>query len=209
MLRRRAGTGFVIASAAAAAVYFRFLREWHLHWGATAHEASGEVAGDELMPDPHIVATRVVEIDAPPSVIWPWLVQMGPGRGGAYTYDWVERRLGIDIHNTDRIIPELQDLKVGDEIAMPGYAMRVERLDPEQAMVVRSSNHAWVWSFELRPANGHTRLISRNRFDTSALPLKDKLAYPLIEPGSWVMERKMLLTIKQRAERLARTQPAT
>jgi hypothetical protein len=58
-----------------------------------------------------------------------------------------------------------------------------------------------VWSFELRPTKGHTRLISRNRFDTSRLPWKDKLAYPVIEPGSWVMERKMLLTIKQRAER--------
>jgi hypothetical protein len=77
------------------------------------------------------------------------------------------------------------------------------RLDPERAMVVWSSNHAWVWSFELRPANGHTRLISRNRFDISALPLRDKLAYPVMEPGSWVMERKMLLTIKQRAEDLA------
>jgi hypothetical protein len=201
------GAGLVIAPAAA--VYFRVLRPWHLHWGATAEEVSGEVAGDELMPAPDIVATRVVEIGAPPSAIWPWLVQMGPGRGGAYTYDWIERRLGIDIRNTDRVIPELQHLKVGDEIPMPGYAMRVERLDPGQAMVVRSSNHAWVWSFELRPANGHTRLISRNRFDTAVLPVKDKLAYPIIEPGSWVMERKMLLTIKERAEHLARTQPPT
>ena len=208
MLVRRAGTGLVIVSAALA-VYFRFLRQWQLHWGATAQEVSGEVAGDELMPDPDIVATRVVEIDAPASAIWPWLVQMGPGRGGAYTYDWIERRLGIDIRNTGRVIPELQHLKVGDEIPMPGYAMRVERLEPGKAMVVRSSNHAWVWSFELRPANGHTRLISRNRFDTAALPVKDKLAYPVIEPGSWVMERKMLLTIKQRAERLAGTQPPT
>ena len=208
MLGRRAGIGLVIVGAAAA-VYFRFLRPWHLHWGATAQEASGEVAGDELMPHPDIVATRVVEIDAPPSAIWPWLVQMGPGRGGAYTYDWIERRLGIDIRNTHHVIPELQHLKVGDEIPMPGYAMRVERLDLGQAMVVRSSNHAWVWSFELRPANGHTRLISRNRFDTAVLPVKDKLAYPVIEPGSWVMERKMLLTIKHRAERLAREQPPT
>ena len=70
-------------------------------------------------------------------------------------------------------------------------------------MVVRSSNHAWVWSFELRPADGHTRLISRNRFHTSALPWKDKLAYPVIEPGSWMMERKMLLTIKHLAEKHA------
>ena len=206
MLAKRIGTGLAILGAAAV-VYARFLRPWHLHWGATAQEAGGEVAGDDLMPDPDIVATRVVEIDAPPSAIWPWLVQMGPGRGGAYTYDWIERRLGIDIRNTDRIIPELQHLKVGDEIPMPGYTMRVERLDPQQAMVIRSSNQAWVWSFELRPAGGHTRLISRNRFDTSALPLRDKLAYPLIEPGSWVMERKMLRTIRQRAEHLARSVP--
>ena len=73
---------------------------------------SGEVAGDELMPDPDIVATRVVEIDAPPSAIWPWLVQMGPGRGGAYTYDWIKRRLGIDIRNANRVIPELQHLNL-------------------------------------------------------------------------------------------------
>src|SRR5215469_10730252 len=207
MKGKRATAGLVIAAAAIAVAYFRFLRPWHLGWGATAQEADGTVAGDELMPAPDIVATRVVEIDAPPPAIWPWLVQMGPGRGGAYTYDWIERRVGIDIRNTDRIIPELQDLKVGDEIPMPGYAMRVERLDPEQAMVIRSSNRAWVWSFEVRPANGHTRLLSRNRFDISALPLRDKLMYPVIEPGSWVMERKMLLTIKRRAERLARTPP--
>src|ERR1700751_1792279 len=132
---------------------------------------------------------------------------MGPGRGGACNYDWIARRLGIHSRKSDPIIPEFQHLQVGDEIRMPGYAMRVERLDPERAMVVRSSNHAWVWSFELRPAGGHTRLISRNRLDTSARALREKLADPVIEPGSWVMERRMLLTIKQRAERLARAQP--
>jgi hypothetical protein len=197
--------GVLVVLGGTAAAYFRFLRDRHMNWGASKLEASGEVAGDELMPHANIVATRVVEIDAPPSAIWPWLVQMGPGRGGAYTYDWIERRLGVDIHNVDRVVPELQNLKVGDEIPMPGYAMRVERLDKEQAMVIRSSNGAWVWSFELRPTNGHTRLISRNRFDTSAWRAKDWLGYPVMEPGSWLMERKMLLTIKQRAERLART----
>jgi hypothetical protein len=194
--------------AGAAVAYFGFGRRWHMTWGATAREASGRVAGDELMPGADIVATRAVEISAPPEAIWPWLVQMGPGRGGAYTYDWIERRFGIDIRNTSRIVPELQDLKVGDEIPMPGYAMRVERLDPLRALVLRSSNHAWVWAFELRPAGGHTRLISRNRFRLAVLPLRDKLMYPIIEPGSWVMERKMLLTIKQRAEQLAAEQAA-
>ena len=130
------------AAGAVGLVYARVLRPWHLHRGATAEEASGAVAGDEFMPDRDVVATRVVEINAPPSAVWPWLVQMGPGRGGAYTYNWIERRLGIDIRNTDHIIPELQNLKVGDEMPMPGYVMRVERLDPGQAMVIRSSSHA-------------------------------------------------------------------
>jgi hypothetical protein len=199
---RPAVTGLALVGAGLA-VYVRFLRPWHMSWGATEDEARGAVAGDELMPDARIVSTRVVDIHAPASAIWPWLVQMGPGRGGAYTYDWIERRLGIDMHNVDRIVPELQDLEVGDEIAMPGYTMRVERLDRERAMVVRSSNRAWLWAFELRPRDGQTRLISRNSFDTAALRAKDWLAYPIIEPGSWVMERKMLLTIKERAERLA------
>lgn len=189
--------------ALAAAVYFRVVRPWHMNWGATEAEARGAVAGDELMPEAGIVSTRVVEVTAPPRAVWPWLVQMGPGRGGAYTYDWIERRLGLDIRNVDRIVPELQNLAVGDEIEMPGYRMRVERLDPERAMVVRSSNGSWVWAFELRVTDGHTRLISRNSFDTSRLRLQDWLAYPIIEPGSWVMERKMLLTIKKRAENLA------
>jgi hypothetical protein len=192
-----------LAAAGVAAIYLRVLRPWHMNWGASDAEARGPVAGDELMPGAGIVSTRVIEIAAPASAIWPWLVQMGPGRGGAYTYDWIERRLGIDIHTVDRIVPDLQNLRVGDEIEMPGYNMRVERLDREQAMVVRSSNGAWVWAFELRPSDGHTRLISRNSFDTTHLRMQDWLAYPVIEPGSWVMERKMLLTIKQRAEALA------
>ena len=190
-----------------AAIYLGVLRPWHMSWGATKAEASGTVAGDELMPGAGIVSTRVIEIEAPPSAVWPWLVQMGPGRGGAYTYDWIERRLGIDIHNVDRIVPEFQNLAVGDEIEMPGYQMRVERLDGQHAMVVRSSNGAWLWAFELRRSDGHTRLISRNSFDTSKLRLQDWLAYPIIEPGSWVMERKMLRTIKRRAETLFRTRP--
>jgi hypothetical protein len=196
----------LLMGATAVAAYFTIVRPWHMHWGATEAEAHGPVAGDELMPTASIVSTRVVEIDAPASAIWPWLVQMGPGRGGAYTYDWIERRVGLDIRNVDRIVPELQNLAVGDEIEMPGYAMRVERLERERAMVIRSSNGAWMWAFELRPIGNHTRLISRNSFDASKLRLQDWIAYPVIEPGSWVMERKMLRTIKQRAETLARPQ---
>jgi hypothetical protein len=121
VLSRRVGAAVILVGGAVL-VYFGFLRDWHLHWGATAQEAGAEVAGDELMPDPDIVATRAVEIDAPPSAVWPWLVQMGPGRGGAYTYDWIERRLGVDIHNSDRIIPEFQHLQVGPRCARVSWA---------------------------------------------------------------------------------------
>ena len=191
--------------AAGVALYALVLRPWHMTWGATGAESEGPVAGDELMPDADIVSTRAIEIDAPPWAVWPWLVQMGPGRGGAYTYDWIERRLGIDIHNVDRVVPELQGLRVGDEIPLPGYAMRVERLDRERAMVIRSTNDAWVWAFELRPVGERrTRLISRNRIDRSGWTARDWIGYPLMEPGSWVMERKMLLTIRDRAQELAR-----
>lgn len=200
--------GSVAALSGAAALYMLVLRPRHLAWGATDDEAAGAVAGDELLPDADIVSTRVVEIDAPAWAVWPWLVQMGPGRGGAYTYDWIERRLGIDIRNVNRVVPELQGLAVGDEIPMPGYAMRVERLDRERAMVVRSSNGAWVWAFELRPVGERTRLVSRNRIDRGAWTAKDWLGYPVMEPGSWVMERKMLTTIRDRAEQLAREDTA-
>lgn len=200
--------GSLAALTGAALLYLVVMRPRHLTWGATADEAAGPVAGDELMPGADIVSTRVVEIDAPPWAVWPWLVQMGPGRGGAYTYDWIERRLGIDIRNVDRVVPELQGLAVGDEIPMPDYAMRVERLDRERAMVTRSTNGAWVWAFELRPAGERTRLVSRNRIDRSCWTAKDWLGYPVTEPGSWVMERKMLLTIRERAEALAREDAA-
>jgi hypothetical protein len=190
------------AVAGLAALYFGVLRERHMRWNATPEEAEGPVAGDEFLPDAAVVTTRVVEIDAPPEAIWPWLVQMGPGRGGAYSYDWIERLLGVDVHTADWVVPELQHLAVGDEIAMPGYAMRVERLEPERALVVRSSDGCWVWSFELRPVDGRTRLLSRNRIDTSRYTATDWLGYAVMEPGSWVMERKMLLTIRKRAERL-------
>ncbi len=187
----------------AVAGYFKFLRTLHMTWGATQEEVASTLPGDDLMPDAKIVATRAVDIDAPPSAVWPWLVQMGPGRGGAYTYDWLERRLGVEMQNTDRIVPELQHMAVGDEFPMPGYTFRVEIFEPERTLAFRTSDGRWVWSFQLVPSDGHTRLISRNRFDTSTYKTKDWMGYAVMEPGSWVMERKMLLTIKGHAEELA------
>jgi hypothetical protein len=182
--------------------YKRILREPILTWGATPDEAERRLPGDELLEDADIVATRAITIDAPPESVWPWLVQMGPGRGGAYTYDWIENLLGLDIHSADRILPEFQDVEVGDVLGFrPGEpGMRVEILEPAHVYSSRAEDGKWVWTFVLDRANGGTRLLSRNRIATRGASLGGRLGMIVMEPGSLVMERKMLLGIKQRAE---------
>jgi hypothetical protein len=199
----------ILAAAAAVVGVERFyrahLRERVLTWGATPAEAAMTLPGDELLDPADIVATRAIGIDAPPSAIWPWLVQMGPGRAGAYTYDWIENLFGLDLHSADRIHPEWQDLKVGDVLRSgeDGPAMRVEILEPERTLSNRSEAGDWVWTFALVPENGTTRLISRNRIAMTGAAAGQRLGMLVMEPGSLVMERKMLLGIKERAERLA------
>jgi hypothetical protein len=190
------------------AAYVLFFRRWCLTWGARGDEVAAKLPGDELLPDADLVTTRAVTVDAPPEAIWPWLVQMGSGRGGAYTYDWIENLLGLDMHSADEILPRYQNVRVGDELPMgPGRpGMTVEVLDPSRTLAVRLADQNWVWIFALVPEGESTRLISRNRIATSALPHVGRLFYTVfMEPGSLVMERKMLLGIKQRAERTAAT----
>src|SRR3990170_5394959 len=137
--------------AALGETYRRFLREPILTWGATADEAVRRLPGDELLENADLVATRAMTIQAPASAVWPWLVQMGPGRGGAYTYDWIENLLGIDIHSADRILPEFQQLEVGDvqQIRRGGPGMRGGVLEPEHGLSSRSGGGTWVWTFVL------------------------------------------------------------
>jgi hypothetical protein len=189
---------------AVALAYRHLLREPIITWGASGEEAEARLPGDELLADAGMISTRAVTIDAPPSSVWPWLVQMGVGRGGAYTYDWIENLLGLDMHSVDRIVPELQELEVGEVLPLQpsGPGMRVEILDPERTFSLRSEDERWVWTFVLRPGNGGTRLLSRNRAATQGASLAQRLALLAMEPGSLVMERKMLLGIKERAERL-------
>jgi hypothetical protein len=163
--------------------------------------------GDELIPEPDMLATRAITIDAPPSAIWPWILQMGSGRGGAYTYDWIENLFGLDMHSADKILPQFQDLKVGDVLPMgrSGPGMRVEVLRPDRFLSFRFEGGRWVWIFGLYPEDGSTRLVSRNRISAPGATIARRLFNVLfMEPGSLVMERKMLSGIKERAERLAR-----
>jgi hypothetical protein len=199
--------GGVAASAAAIDRLYRiYLREWVLTWGATAEEAARRLPGDDLLDPADIVATRAIGIDAPASAIWPWLVQMGPGRAGAYTYDWIENLFGLNMHSADQIRAEWQNLKVGDVLRSRGDrpGMRVEILDPERTLSNRSEAGDWVWTFVLVPEHGSTRLISRNRIAMKGAAAGQRLGMLVMEPGSLVMERKMLLGIKQRAERSLR-----
>lgn len=191
----------------AVAAYLRFGRPRVLDWGATEDERRRTLPGDEILSSPAIQTTRVVTVDAPPDRIWPWLVQMGPRpRAGVYTYDWVERRLGIDIENADRILPEFQHIEVGDYHALgPDQGLRVREVQPGRAIVLQWEPAESTWAFVLTPApgdEGRTRLISRNRVQGHGLRFW-LLMRLLMEPGSLLMERKMLLGIRDRAEHTA------
>ncbi|MGZ4257202.1 MAG: SRPBCC family protein [Gaiellaceae bacterium] len=187
---------------ALAALYPLFLRRRVLDWGATEEEAGGRLPGDELLQDASGVATRAISIDAPAEAVWPWLAQMGPApRAGAYTYDWIENLLGLNMHSADRILPEFQHPAVGDTIGFGSNRMRLERVEPPHVLAWRSEDGNWAWTFVLDERDGVTRLVSRNRFRLPTLAAR--IGMLLMEPASLVMERKMLRGIKQRAERLA------
>jgi hypothetical protein len=192
-----------MASAVTAAAYLRLVRPRVLNCGATSGESQRAMPGDELLPDASLQATRVVTVDAPPERIWPWLVQMGPRpRAGAYTYDWIERLLGIDIENKERILPEYQHLEIGEFLALDnkGNGITVRDVQPERFLVLQWVPARSTWTFGLYPEDGgRTRLVSRNRISGSA-PLFWLGMIVFMELGSLIMERKMLLGIKRRAE---------
>jgi hypothetical protein len=191
-------TAFVVLLGA---VYSRFVRTPILNWGATKEEATAALPGDELLVDADGIATRAIEIDAPPAAIWPWLAQMGPApRGGAYTYDWIENLLGLNMHSVDKVLPEFQHPQIGDTIGYGSNLMRVEVVEPEHVLAWRSEDGNWAWTFIIKSDDGSSRLISRNRFRLPTLVAR--LGGAVMEPASLIMERKMLRGIKQRAETL-------
>jgi hypothetical protein len=183
-------------------LYYRLLRPPILTWGATAAEARSHLPGDELLDNADGIATRAISIEAPVASVWPWLAQLGPfPRGGAYTYDWIENLLGLNMHSANRVLDQFQHPEIGDTIGFGSNQMRLERVEPNHVLAWRSQDGNWVWTFVLEAQDGRTRLISRNRFRLST-PIAG-LGMLLMEPASLVMERKMLLGVKQRAEELA------
>jgi hypothetical protein len=132
----------LVTLAAVAALTYTLARPWVSTWGATEEEAQGMLPGDEVGPPAQIQSTRPITIDAPAEEVWPWLVQIGWGRAGFYSYNWIENLMGADLHNADRIHPEWQNLKVGDEVWMAPPAryediskLVVAEIQPNRALV--------------------------------------------------------------------------
>jgi hypothetical protein len=196
---------WILAVAAGEAVYHGVIRRRHLAWGATTMEAGASMAGDELVRNPIVITTRAVPIRARPDDVWPWLAQLGAGRGGLYSYDWLDRLFGIlDGPSSEVVLQEFQHIQSGDVIPLgAGPDWTVDRADAGRALVLSPVPGQVSWAFELHQAAAETRLVSRVRMRVYSMPVV-WLAAPLIDSVWFMMERKMLLGIKERAERLAR-----
>jgi hypothetical protein len=189
------------------AVVFRRLQ---LEWGATTEEARSGLPGDDLLPNADLIATRCIRIMAAPEQVWPWIAQIGQGRGGFYSYDSLENLVGCDIHSADRIDPEWQHPDVGDEVRLhPEVALAVALVQPGNALVLRGAvpvggtqgdaPYDFSWAFVVRDGtDGSTQALVRERYLCTRW-----WAALLVEPVSvvsFVMSQRMLRGIKERAE---------
>ena len=199
--------------------YHRWLRPWHLHWGMTKEEKERDWPGDELVPNAASDQTHAVTINAPAAAIWPWIVQIGQDRAGFYSYTPLENLLGCEMRNADRIVPEWQLRQVGDMLWMTPKEkfrgvgrMEIAVLEPNRAMILVpphdvppslsiSGGVRTTWGFILEPLDqDSTRLIMRARSEAVPRLRQRVMGYAFWEPAHFIMERKMMLSIKQRAE---------
>jgi hypothetical protein len=199
--RVRILSGAGLALGLLAASYPLLWRDRCLTWGATSDEVASNLRGDELLPEAHLVTTKAIAIHAPPDRVWPWLVQMGSGRAGTYTYDWIENLFGLDMHSANVILPQFQDMQVGDTYPFGSGTLHIEALESGRLLTTRVPEWNWVRIFCLIPEGGLTRLLLRNRVAYPGTNLATRLCRQMIsEAAGLPMERKMLRGIKQRAE---------
>ena len=201
--RRRSAVAVTALVGAAVAA-----RRWSLRWGATDAEATTQMPGDELLSSADRTTTRAVTIAAPPDEVWPWLVQMGQGRGGLYSYDFVENLIGCEMHSADHIVDEWQHVTVGDPFRLhPDVALRVAVVERDRALVVRGGvpigdaapPYDFTWAFVLdEVADGATRLIIRERY-VFTRRWASLIVEPIL-PVSFVMTRRMLRGLRARVE---------
>lgn len=193
---------------ATAAVSVVALRRRMLRWGATDTELELPLAGDELLPAVDLTSTRSITINAPAETVWPWLAQLGQGRGGFYSYDFLENLFGMHMHSADRVHRQWQDLPVGSSVHLaPQVRLTVAISEPARALVLRGgvpvgaapAPYDFTWAFTLHPGPAATtRLVVRERYRYSR-----RWAALVVEPAEWIsalMSPRMLNGIKQRAE---------
>jgi hypothetical protein len=203
----------MLFAAAGALAAYCIVRPRLLRWGATDEEIARSMLGDEQIESPLVVTNRAVTIEAPPEDVWPWLPQMGElPRGGFYSYEWLERLMGIKVENVGRIMPEYQELRAGDSLDRQGN-MTVRVIDPGHTLVLGPPPGLWMdstWAMAVYPADqGHTRLVSRVRVEIKRWTPAAPFMIAILDPGQFIMERKFLLEIKKRAEALARREALT
>jgi hypothetical protein len=203
MQARRLSIGAGIATLAG--FYWFPFRRWYRRWGSTPEEIARPMAGDALITDSTLTETAAITVNAPPRDIWPWLVQIGYQRGGLYSYDWLDRLFRfLDRPSATRILPEFQQVAVGDKIYFGRQELTVSVLDPPHALALTSKAGGmdWVWQWGLYPiGDQRTRLVARSTERVPKTPLW-WLALQITDPAAFVMGRKMLLNLKQRAETL-------
>jgi hypothetical protein len=211
--------GVLAVGGAALAAYALVVRPWHIRWGATRSEATEPLPGDDLVTDPTFASTHAITIDAAPSDVWPWLVQIGQNRGGFYSYTALENLVGCRMRNAERIVPEWQRLEEGDSVLLHPEAppLVVASVEPGRSFVLLGNEPivgsparteepgsgplTYSWSFVLRATDGGaSRLVVRSRASLPECGLSRLWGRAFLEPAHFVMERKMLLGIKRRAE---------
>jgi hypothetical protein len=198
-----------LARAGLGAVTLTLARRLYLRWGSTPDELAATLPGDELMPRASITATRAISVAAAADHVWPWIAQIGQGRGGFYSYDFLENLVGCGIHSADRIVAAWQAPAVGSEFLLhPEVALRVAELHPGSALVLEGGvamgpippPYDFSWAFVVREgANRSTRLVVRERYRYTR-----RWSALLVEPVqviSFVMSERMLRGIRLRSQR--------
>lgn len=184
-------------------IYLLFIRPWQHRWGATDGEVARPMPGDELVRHPTLNATRGVTINAQPEDVWPWIVQIGFGRAGWYSYDWIDN---LGKPSAKRIVPEWQELKIGDKIHLSKWTYEiVKQIDPYRSMLWTGSDNAataGTWAWGLYPvSDAQTRLMTRlrGRYNWKSPWIVLLL---LVDTLDIAMMRRCMLGIKERAEDL-------
>jgi hypothetical protein len=183
------------------------LGDWMGNWGSTGIERSVRLPGDDVLPDAENMGTKAISIRATPDEIWPWIAQMGVGRAGMYSYDWIDRIIGsgdaVDGHSATVIHPELQERNVGDLMVFhppSGLAYRVAKVSAPRLIVYQGQSLSQVtWTFYLLPNDDGTRLITRWR-GTKSTGAGETFANAVFGTMDFVMEQRMLTRIKELAE---------